>query len=350
MLTIGVSADFHTLSRSVVEPVERALAAAPGYVQYRWFEATGEDAAGPYVSANDIAGLDGAVLLAYRFAESSLTEESTLAVIGRWGVGYDRLDVPTLTRHGCLLAITPDGVRRPVAEAIVTLLLALAKQLMPRAAVVASGDWSLRNATLSYGLEGKVVGSVGMGNIGTDLFRLLAPFGFARMLAHDPYVSPEAAAEIGVELVGLEELLAESDFVALNCPLNAETHHLMNRERLARMKSTAYLINTARGPVVDQEALVEALQRGVIAGAGLDVQDPEPLPLPHPLTELDNVILTPHTLAWTDQLYELNGTGAVDNVLAVLRGDIPEPTVNRDVLDSPRFQASLTRFRAAAAA
>ena len=237
-----------------------------------------------------------------------------------------------------------------MAEAIVTLLLALAKQLMPRAAVVASGDWSLRNATLSYGLEGKVVGSVGMGNIGADLFRLLAPFGFARMLAHDPYVSSEAATQLGVELVSLDELLAESDFVALNCPLNAETHHLMNRERLARMKSTAYLINTARGPVVDQEALVEALQRGVIAGAGLDVQDPEPLPLPHPLTELDNVILTPHTLAWTDQLYELNGTGAVDNVLAVLRGDIPEPTVNRDVLDSPRFQASLTRFRAAAAA
>ena len=114
------------------------------------------------------------------------------------------------------------------------------------------------------------------------------------------------------------------------------------------MKPTAYLINTARGPVVDQEALVEALQRGVIAGAGLDVQDPEPLPLPHPLTELDNVILTPHTLAWTDQLYELNGSGAVGNVLAVLRGDIPEPTVNRDVLDSSRFQASLTRFRAAA--
>ena len=183
-----------------MEPVERALAAAPGHIQYRWFEATGKDAAGPHVTANDIAGLDGAVLLAYRFAESSLTEESTLAVIGRWGVGYDRLDVPTLTRHGCLLAITPDGVRRPVAEAIVTLLLALAKQLMPRAAVVASGDWNLRNTTLSYGLEGKVVGSVGMGNIGADLFRLLAPFGFARMLAHDPYVQ-RSWRELGVELV-----------------------------------------------------------------------------------------------------------------------------------------------------
>ena len=123
----------------------------------------------------------------------------------------------------------------------------------------------------------------------------------------------------------------------------------MNRERLARMKSTAYLINTARGPVVDQEALVEALQQDEIAGAGLDVQDPEPLPLPHPLTELDNVILTPHTLAWTDQLYELNSTGAVGNVLAVLRGDIPKATVNHEVVGSSRFQASLARFRAAAA-
>lgn len=350
-LTIGVSADFHALGRAVTEPVERALRQAPAHIGYRYFEASGMNASGKsFVQAQDIRGLDGIVLLGYPVPEDALDETTQVAAIGRWGVGYDTLHVPSLTQNGCLLAITPDGVRRPVAEAVLTFMLALAKQLLPKDRIARSGDWERRNEPRAVGLTGKTIGSVGLGNIGADLFRLLAPFRLGRLLAHDPYGDPGTAAELNVELVSLEELLSESDFVSLSCPLNAETHHLMNAERLAMMKSTAYLINTARGPVVDQDALVDALRRGVIAGAGLDVQVPEPLPADDPLTELDNVILAPHTLAWTDELYALNGEGAVRNVLSVLTGGMPQAVVNPEVADNPVFQERLARFKAAAQA
>lgn len=345
-LTVGVSADFQALGTAVTQPIEETLAQASDRVAFRYFAATGRDADGLYVTADDAAGLDGVVLLGYRFRADSLDAESTLAAIGRWGVGYDTLDVPALTRGGCLLAITPEGVRRPVAEAILTLMLALAKQLFAKDAIARHGPWRARHEPWSLGLEGKVVGSVGLGNIGTDLFRLLAPFHCGRLLAHDPYGDAQQAAALGVELVPLEALLAASDFVSLNCPLTDATYHLIDAPRLALMKKTAFLINTARGPVVDQDALVAALQQGAIAGAGLDVQVPEPLPPDSPLAALPNVILAPHTLAWTDQLYALNGAGAARNVLAVLEGRIPAATVNRDVLRNPRFQAKQARFAA----
>ena len=345
-LTVGVSADFHALGPDVTAPVERVLKQAPSHIQYRYFEASGEDADGKrHVTPADIQGLDGIVLLGYRFPAGALDASTQVTAIGRWGVGYDTLHVPSLTAHGCLLTITPDGVRRPVAEAILTFILALGKQLFAKDRVVRTGRWEERNKPWSLGLTGKIVGSVGLGNIGADLFRLLAPFRLGRMLAHDPYGDPAVASALGVELVSLDEVLAESDFVSLSCPLNEETRHLINARRLAQMKPTAYLINTARGPVVDQEALIEALQHNVIAGAGLDVQVPEPLPPDNPLTRLDNVVLTPHTLAWTDELYRLNGEGAAQNVLSVLAGEIPAAVVNRDVLDNALFQERLARFK-----
>ena len=341
---VGISADFRALGATVLAPIEQVLAQATERVEFRYFAATGSDSDGNYVTFDDIQGLDGIVLLGYRFNTNTLGPDSRLAVIGRWGVGYDTLDVPSLTRYGCLLAITPDGVRRPVAEAILTLILALAKQLFAKDAIVRSGDWSQRNAPWSLGLEGKTVGSVGLGNIGADLFQLLGPFNLGRKLAHDPYGDEQTAQALGVELVSLESLLSESDFVSLNCPLNATTHHLMNHERLSLMKKSAYLINTARGPIVDHDALIKALQSNTIAGAGLDVLDPEPLPADSPLASMDNVILAPHTLAWTDQLYQLNGQQATEHVLAVLSGTIPQPVVNPEVLDNPMFQRKLQHF------
>ncbi len=345
-LNVGVSADFHALGPDVTAPVERVLKRAPRHIRYRYFEASGQDADGKrHVKSEDIQGLDGIVLLGYRFPTEALDDSTRVAAIGRWGVGYDTLHVPSLTAQGCLLAITPDGVRRPVAEAIVTLILALGKQLFAKDRIVRTGRWADRNHPWSIGLTGKTVGSVGLGNIGADLFRLLAPFRLARMLACDPYGDPAVASSLGVELVSLDEVLAESDFVSLSCPLNPDTRHLINAQRLAQMKPTAYLINTARGPVVDQEDLIEALQKNVIAGAGLDVQVPEPLPPDNPLTSLDNVILAPHTLAWTDELYSLNGEGAARNVLSVLTGEIPAAVVNRAVLDNVRFQERRAYFQ-----
>lgn len=177
------------------------------------------------------------------------------------------------------------------------------------------------------------------------MYRLLQPFDLGRMLAFDPYATREQAAELSVELVDLPTVFKESDFIAINCPLNDETEGLVNAGLLSLMKPAAYLVNTARGPIVNQDDLTTALQAGQIAGAGLDVFEEEPLPTDHPLAQMDNVILAPHAMAWTDDMYRGNGVGACENVLAVLRGEAPKHTVNSDVVQRPGFQAKLGALR-----
>jgi phosphoglycerate dehydrogenase-like enzyme len=179
------------------------------------------------------------------------------------------------------------------------------------------------------------------------MLHLLKPFEVGRVIVYDPYLSQERAAALGVALVDLETVFAESDFVAVNCPLTAETRGMINARLFARMKPTAYFINTARGPIVNQQDLTVALQEGQFAGAGIDVFESEPLPADDPITQLDNVILAPHALAWTDELYQLNGEYACQNVLTLLRGEIPNHPVNRNVLEKPGFQEKLRQLREA---
>src|SRR5262245_62720892 len=162
---------------------------------------------------------------------------------------------------------------------------------------------------MGMGLTGRTLGVFGLGNIGREVFALAAPFGM-RHLAHDPYADPAGAAAAGAELVGLEALLRESDFVCLCCALTPATRHLIDARRLALMKPTAYLVNVARGPVVDQAALTEALRQGRLQGAGLDVFEREPIDPADPLLRLDNVILAPHALCWTDECFRGNGVSA----------------------------------------
>jgi D-3-phosphoglycerate dehydrogenase len=190
---------------------------------------------------------------------------------------------------------------------------------------------------MGVGLIGRTLASVGIGNIGAELFRLAKPFDM-RFIAHDPYAKPETARELGVTLVDLETVFREGDFVTINCPLMPETHHLVNAQRLALMKPTAYLINTARGPIVDQRAITETLQAGRIAGAGLDVQEREPPDVDDPLLKLDNVILAPHALCWTDQCFAGIGASAVASVLDVAGKRVPRGLVNRTVLQNSRWQ------------
>jgi phosphoglycerate dehydrogenase-like enzyme len=255
------------------------------------------------------------------------------------------IDVHACTDADVLLAITPEGVGKPVAEAILTFFLALAKNLPAKDQLVRTGRWDLKAKTSGLGLRGKTVGSVGVGNIGSEMYRLLRPFDLGRMLAFDPYVTPEQAADLGVELVDLPTVFKESDFIAINCPLNDETEGIINADLLSQMKPTAYLVNTARGPIVNQEDLTAALQSGQMAGAGLDVFEEEPLPTNHPLVHMNNVILAPHAMAWTDDLYRGNGVGACKNILAVLQGQVPEHTVNTDVVKRPGFRAKLGALR-----
>jgi phosphoglycerate dehydrogenase-like enzyme len=158
-------------------------------------------------------------------------------------------------------------------------------------------------------------------------------------------VDTQQAAALGVELLPMDEVLAASDFLAVNCFLSAATRGLIGAEQLRKMKPTAYLINTARGPIVNEADLAVALSERWIAGAGLDVFEREPLPADSPLRELDSVILTPHALAWTEELAHDNGAEACDNILAIARGEVPDTIVNREVINRPGFQAKLARYR-----
>lgn len=244
-----------------------------------------------------------------------------------------------------VLAITTDAVHKPVAEGIITFFLALAKKLPAKDKLVRTGRWDLKAETSGLGLGDKTVGSVGIGNIGGEMFRLLQPFDLGWRLAFDPYLSPEKATEFGVELVDLPTLFKESDFIAVNCPLTAETQGLINADLFSLLKLTAYFVNTAQGPIVNQADLTAALQTGQMAGAGLDVFEDEPLPADHPLTQMGNVILSPHAIAWTDDLYRGNGLGACQNILSVFQGQVPPYMVNRAVVERPGFQAKLNALR-----
>jgi phosphoglycerate dehydrogenase-like enzyme len=340
LFRVGISADFHSEGSGLLDAI---LAQHFGPLPRVVYEFMPELL--PEVTPEQVQSYDAVISLALRFTANTLRGAERLVAIARWGVGYDMIDVDACTDNDVLLCITPDAVRRPVAEGILTLLLALAKQLLVKDRLVRTGRWEAKTAYPGLGLRGRTFGIVGVGNIGGELARLLRPFDLRRILAYDPYVSSAQAAQVGVELVDLETLLVESDFLSINCPLTKATFHLIGEQQIQHMKPSALLINTSRGPVIDQAALTRALQAGRIAGAALDVFEQEPLAADDPLTQLDNVILAPHAIAWTDELVRDNGVGACENVLTILRGDVPVHTVNREVIERPGFQAKLRTLR-----
>ena len=299
--------------------------------------------------AEQLEDFDALILLAHRFAPESVPKSGRLSVIARFGVGYDTVDVPSCTAANIALVITPDGVRRPVAVSIITFMLALTGKMMvkDRLARLGPEGFAARGEHMGVGLVGKTLGSLGVGNIGAEMFRLAMPFDM-KFIAHDPYADLKVATELGIELVALNEVFRRADILTVNCPLSSETHHLVNAERLSLMKPTAYFINTARGPIVDQKALTETLQLRRIAGAGLDVFEQEPTDPGDPLFKLDNIIVAPHALCWTDQCFAGNGAADVKAVLDVQHGRVPRGVVNGQVLDSHGFKVKLDKYRAEA--
>lgn len=297
--------------------------------------------------AEQLADFDALILLIHRFSRDSIHPNGRLSVVARFGVGYDTVDVDACTAAGIAVVITPDGVRRPVAVSIITLMLALTGKVMVKDRLTREGPsgFAKRSEHMGVGLVGRTLGSLGVGNIGAETFRLAKPFDM-KFIAHDPFADRKVAGELGVELAGLEELFRRSDVLSVSVPLTPETTHLVNAERLALMKPTAYLINTARGPVIDQKALTLALQEGRIAGAGLDVLEEEPPDPNDPILKLDNVILAPHALCWTDQCFAGIGAADVRAVLEVQHGREPRGVVNRAVLQSEVWRKRLQEYRA----
>ena len=222
-------------------------------------------------------------------------------------------------------------------------MLALAKRLPQQEKITRVGQWQLQASVMGDEIQGRTLGIIGLGHSGRELVRLAAPFGM-RVLAFSPSADPTVAAQLGVHLTSLEELLREADFVSLHTKLTDRTRHMLGRAEFALMKPSAYLINIARGPLVDQAALVEALQTRRIAGAGLDVFDKEPLPADESLLKLENVIVTPHWLCSTSDVWRATGQAMAQGMLRAAHGQVPENVVNLEVLDRSGFQAKLARF------
>lgn len=223
-----------------------------------------------------------------------------------------------------------------VAEHALALLLAGARKVCQYNTAVHEGNWSLQTGIPIYRVHGRTLGIVGFGKIGQTLAEKARAFGL-HILVYDPYMREDVIRQHGAEPVRLPDLLAQSDFVSLHTPLTPETRGLLNAERLRQMKPTAFVVNTARGGLMDTNALALALQQGWIAGAGLDVFDPEPLPADHPLLKLPQLIATPHAAFYSEESVRELEVQAARNVAAVLSGKRPASTVNPEVLELPRW-------------
>ena len=339
-LRVGMTPDFQTAQGNLLaEAVQHTFACWRGIACE--YLAQGGEVATP----ERLVRWDAIVVRRMKFTRDSLDGVERLAVLARWGVGYNMIDVDACTEHDVAVCITPEAIRRPVAEGVVTLMLALSKNLLLQDRLTRTGHWYQRDAYLGRCLKDRVLGCIGLGNIGTEVLRLLHPFDMARFLVYDPYVTPQQAQDLGAVLTDLDTLLRESDYVSISCPLTPETYHMVGERELGLMKPTAFLINTARGPVVDEAALVRALQARRIAGAGLDVFDREPVQPDNPLLQLENVVLSPHAIALTEESVRDLGVDACQNVLIILRGEVPKHVVNREVLSRPGFRAKLQRLR-----
>lgn len=291
----------------------------------------------------EIRDYDALLVLAPRVTAASLEGCERLAVIARFGVGYDNVDVAACTRNNVLLTITPDGVRRPVAVSALAFLLALSHKMFAKDRLTREGRWAEKLDQMGMGLTGRTLGLIGLGNIGREISAVARPLEM-RHVAHDPFASAEQAAALGVELLSLDDLLRQSDFVVVCCTLVPETRHLINAARLALMKPTSSIINVARGPIIDQTALTSALRDRRIAGAALDVFEQEPVDPNDPLLMLDNVILAPHAICWTDELFAGIGRDACQSIRDVAAGRAPQHVVNRSVLEQPAMQTKLASY------
>lgn len=274
-----------------------------------------------------LEGIDGAIVSIDPFTAKVLGTTDRLRVISRTGVGYDSIDVAAATRKWIAVCTTPGTNNLAVAEFAFALLLACSRKLPENLAEVRAGRWT-RHQGLD--LMGATLGIVGLGSIGKEVARRARAFGM-RVLAFDPARDEAFAAEHAVSYTSLEELLRASDFVSLHLFLDASTRHLISAERLGLMKPSAYLINTSRGGVVDQEALAQALAEKRIAGAALDVFETEPLQDDSPLRKLDNVYLAPHVAGQTVGSAKAMGEMAAENVIRVLRGEKAVFAVNPEL-------------------
>jgi phosphoglycerate dehydrogenase-like enzyme len=302
-----------------------------------WPDAQSEDA-----FLTELSGARVVISEYVRITPRVLDASMDLRGVMVWGAGYDHVDVDAASERGIFVANTSGSNAESVAEQAFAFILALSRRLLRANAFVEGGGWtglaeaSLPSSLVGNDLAGKTLGIIGLGNIGRRVARIAHGFNM-HILACDPYVPTEAAKRVGVDLASLHQVLEEADYVTLHTVLSAETRGLIGARELALMKPTAYLINTSRGAVVDQRALLEALDGRRIAGAALDVFDEEPLGTDSPLLQRDNVIVTPHYAGNAREALEATSMRVSEEVARMVRGEAPVSLVNRRRLEELGF-------------
>jgi D-3-phosphoglycerate dehydrogenase len=271
---------------------------------------------------------DGILVNLHPLPASVIQELQKCRVISRYGVGYDNVNVEAATAKGIWVARVPDYCLEDVSDQALALLLGCVRKVAFKDRRIREGAWNLHKEQPSYRIAGKTLGLVGYGSIARTLHRKLSGFGLGRVLVFDPYLDPKKIEENGAESVNLRALLKNSDYVSVHAPLSDETRGLIGSRELSLMKNTAILVNTSRGPLLEERAVAEALADGKIAAAGLDVFETEPLPADSPLRQQDNVILSDHAGWYSEESVAELKTKAAQNVLGVLKGGKPIYPVN----------------------
>ena len=291
------------------------------------------------VEPASLAGADGLLLLGQYLTEASVAPVADrLAVVARAGVGVDKIDIEALTRHGILLFNAPEALTEGTAAGALTLMLAASRHVVAMDRLTREGRWDDRQNHRGREIYGKTLGVIGPGRIGAELIRLVSPFRM-KILAYSPRLTAARAHGIGAEAATLERLLAESDFVVISAPLTEETRGMIGAAELARMRSSAVLVNVGRGPILDQKALASALAAGGIAAAGLDVFDPPVFTKDDPLAALDNAVLSPHMICDTYELRRDVLALAARQLAAFGQGRAPANILNPAVLAMESFRA-----------
>lgn len=304
------------------------------------FEIVHASDANPETVAKEIVDVDGAIVRTSPFTATVIQSASRLKVIARHGVGLDNVDLEEASKRGIWVVNTPNANAISVAEATIAFILALAKRLKQMDYETRNNNFKIRDLFSTIDLDSKTLGIIGLGRIGTLVAKKCQLAFSMRVLAFDPYVNKEKANEVGVKLVSLESLLKESDFVTIHAPLTNETRNLIGETQLRLMKPTAFIINMARGPLWDENAVLKALNEGWIAGAATDVFVDEPPRFDHPFFNCDKILLTPHNSALTKECVVRMAQDAAQGVIEVLSGKIPTFPTNTDLLKKYGYEVT----------
>jgi phosphoglycerate dehydrogenase-like enzyme len=297
------------------------------------------------IGADQISDAQGVLVLTPAVTAQTVSHPANLLIIARFGVGYDSVDVAACTAAHVLVTITVGAVDRPVAEAVIGWMIALCHNFRIKDNLVRTGHWDERSRYMGRELRDRTLGVVGLGGIARKTIALLQGFGMKQPLAYDPFVSEEARTQLGIRMVNLEGLLQQSDFVSIHCPLTATTRGLIGASQIELMKKDAYLLNAARGGIVDEDALYEALKNKRIAGAALDCFAHEPVITPSRFADLDNVLLAPHSISWTEELFRDIGRTACGGIVDLAAGRKPKGVLNPEVFESRPFQEKWARHK-----